>query len=68
MLSINKDGWLNTGDIVYFDEDGYLYLCDRMKDMIKFKGCWFIKIYSIVYFYSSCICMHVLLYVIDCSC
>ncbi|CAL5188417.1 unnamed protein product [Lathyrus oleraceus] len=39
MLSINKDGWLNTGDIVYFDEDGYLYLCDRMKDMIKFKGC-----------------------------
>ncbi|KAL5099877.1 hypothetical protein RYX36_004204 [Vicia faba] len=38
MASIDKDGWLNTGDIVYFDENGYLYLCDRLKDMIKYKG------------------------------
>ncbi|CAI8595249.1 unnamed protein product [Vicia faba] len=38
MTSIDKDGCLNTGDIVYFDENGYLYLCDRLKDMIKYKG------------------------------
>jgi len=27
------DGWLHSGDIGYFDEEGYLYLLDRRKDM-----------------------------------
>jgi fatty-acyl-CoA synthase len=27
------DGWLHTGDMGYFDEEGYLYLIDRKKDM-----------------------------------
>ena len=38
MATINKDGWLRTGDIVYFDQDGYLYVVDRLKEIIKYKG------------------------------
>jgi fatty-acyl-CoA synthase len=28
-----RDGWLHSGDVGYFDEEGYLYLVDRRKDM-----------------------------------
>ncbi|NOX31351.1 MAG: long-chain fatty acid--CoA ligase, partial [Actinobacteria bacterium] len=36
--SVTADGWFRTGDIGVVDDDGYLYLVDRSKDMIIVSG------------------------------
>ncbi|BFG05636.1 probable 4-coumarate--CoA ligase 3 [Drosophila madeirensis] len=33
-----EDGWINLGDLGYFDDDNNLYLVDRKKDLLKYKS------------------------------
>ncbi|WP_163831636.1 AMP-binding enzyme, partial [Proteus mirabilis] len=35
---IDRDGLITCGDVGYFDEDGFLYICDRKRDMVISGG------------------------------
>jgi acyl-CoA synthetase (AMP-forming)/AMP-acid ligase II len=36
--TIDHEGWLHTGDIGHIDADGHLFIVDRLKELIKYKG------------------------------
>ncbi|CAN5589721.1 AMP-binding protein [soil metagenome] len=36
--TVDADGWLRSGDIGRADEEGYFYVVDRLKELIKYKG------------------------------
>ncbi|KAG1712182.1 putative 4-coumarate--CoA ligase 1 [Nymphon striatum] len=36
--TINSDGWLHTGDVAYWDNEGKFFIVDRIKELIKYKG------------------------------
>ncbi|QCD91798.1 4-coumarate--CoA ligase [Vigna unguiculata] len=37
-LTIDAEGWLHTGDVGYVDDDDEIFIVDRVKELIKFKG------------------------------
>ncbi|XWS24575.1 hypothetical protein CRYUN_Cryun28dG0114600 [Craigia yunnanensis] len=36
--TLDSEGWLKTGDLCYIDDDGYLFVVDRLKEVIKYKA------------------------------
>ena len=46
-----RDGWFYTGDLGYFDEEGYLFVAGRKKDMVKSGGIsiYPLEIESVIY-------------------
>lgn len=36
--TLDSEGWLRTGDLCYIDEDGFIFVVDRLKELIKYKG------------------------------
>jgi long-subunit acyl-CoA synthetase (AMP-forming) len=35
---LDSEGWLKTGDLCFFDSEGFLYIVDRLKELIKYKA------------------------------
>nr|AFZ78522.1 4-coumarate: CoA ligase [Populus tomentosa] len=36
--TLDSEGWLKTGDLCFFDSEGFLYIVDRLKELIKYKA------------------------------
>lgn len=44
--TVDSEGWLHTGDVGYIDEDGDVFIVERIKELIKYKGFQVLHTYS----------------------
>ena len=53
--AVDEDGWFHSGDVGYFDDDNFLFICDRIKDMVISGGenIYPAEVESILYGHSS---------------
>lgn len=45
--TIDKDGWLHTGDVAFYDDEKFFFIVDRLKELIKYKA------YQVKHYYLS---------------
>lgn len=56
--TLDSEGWLKTGDLCYFDQNGFLFIVDRLKELIKYKA---YQVLKITFFFLNCSCILLLL-------
>lgn len=62
--TLDKEGWLKTGDLCYIDQDGFVFVVDRLKELIKYKAYQVLKT-RFCKFYCSVTSFYLILYVLS---